>query len=65
MVGVTQFVSGGLRRIDTARPVQKDQRTIADEGSAKGPAALALAGLGVDPAAIDGAVDETMQGAAV
>ena len=57
VVGVTQFVSGGLRRIDTACPVEKDQRPIADEWGAKGPAAFALAWLGIDPAAIDGAVD--------
>ena len=65
VVGVTQFVSSGLRRIDAACPVEKDQRAIADEGSAKGPAALALAWLGIDPAAIDGAVDQTVQGASV
>ncbi len=59
VVRVAELVSGRLRRVDAAAPVEEDQRAVVDERHAERAATLAGAGPGVDPLLVDGAVDES------
>ncbi len=61
VIGVAEFVGRGLRRFRRTRPVQQDERTVADERHAEGAARFALGGRRVDPLLVEGAVDEVAQ----
>ena len=65
VVGVTELVGGRLGGVDAARPVEQHQRAVADERHAERPAALAVARRGVDPALVEGPVDEPAEPGAV
>ena len=64
VIGVAEFVGGGLRRLGRARPVQQHERAVADVRHAERPARLAVGGRSVDPALGERSVDEPAEGRA-
>ena len=58
VVGVTELVRGRLGGVERARPVEQHQRAVVDERHAERTARLAVTRAGVDPAFVEGVVDE-------
>ena len=58
VVGVAEFVGGGLGGIDRPGPVQQHERTVTGERHAEGAAGLAVTGLGIDPPFVERTVDD-------